>query len=292
MIKIEKLKSKTNVLIVPRNADFAQDELAKDDEGGGDREVLACEVSELKADLKKNSVDHLSMILKKNFWLSYSSLFSTSIVFQVWTHSPWSVNGLLGEARENLYCLASGNMKREFSLYCETSSGKKQTTKVNMRLLLQEEWDYVMSLRDFAVTNVVNNKGKLIDCRLKLKLSKGRIGHRELVSDVVRKKKNPKWASLPGTLKFKGTLEALENQDLVLQILDFGNFRDDVLAEEHISLKGILDSQTLQIPLKFFVKEKLRFGNQRRRRNHEAAIDQANKGAFSANQLRRERVSV
>jgi hypothetical protein len=168
------------------------------------------------------------------------------------------VNSLLGEAKENLHCLASGNIKREFSLYCETSSGKKQTIKVNMRLLLQEQWDYVMSLHDFGVTNVVDNKGKHIDCRLKLTLSKGRLGYREVQSEVVRKKKNPKWPSLPGTLKFRGTLEAMEEQDLTIQILNFGNFRDEVLAEEHISLKGILDSQTLQIPLKFFVKEKFR----------------------------------
>ena len=72
------------------------------------------------------------------------------------------------------------------------------------------------------------------------------------------KKKNPKWRSIDGTISFKGTLENLEEQDLVLQILDYGNFRDEVLTEEQISLKGILDSQTLQIPLKFFVKEKLR----------------------------------
>ena len=199
------------------------------------------------------------MVLKKNFWLSYSDLYSTNILFQVWTHSKWSVNGLLGEAHENLFALASGNIKREFSLYCETSNGKKQTMKVNMRVLLQEEWNYTMSFKDFGVTNVVNNKGKLIDSRLKLKLPKGKIRHRELASEVVRKKKNPKWNSIPGTLKFKGTLEALEEQDITLQVLDFGNFRDAVLSEEHISLKGILDSQTFQIPLKFFVKEKLRF---------------------------------
>jgi hypothetical protein len=261
VIKIEKLKSNSSVILVPRSVESIPEELQKETTSefkSQKKMTLACEVSELKAGLQKNSVDSIGMIFKKDFWLSYSDLFTTIIVFQVWTNSPWSVNNLLGQTRENLYSLATGNVKREYSLYCNTSSGKKQTAKVNMRILLQEHWYYIMSFHDFGVTNVVNNKGNLIDCQLKLKLRKGTLGHRELSSEVVRKKKNPKWNAIQGTINFKGTLEALEEQDLVLQVLDYGNFRDDVLTSEQISLKGILDSQTLQIPLKFFVKEKLR----------------------------------
>lgn len=246
---------------VPKSVESVSDHISNDpslENHAKKRSTLACEVSNLKNNLKKNSVDSISMIFKKDFWLSYTDLFSTSIVFQVWNHSKWSVNHLLGQTRENLFSLASGNVKREYSLYCNTETGKKQTAKVNLRILLQEHWFYVLSFKDFGVTNVVNNKGKLIDCRLKLKLPGGKLGNRELSSNVVRKKKNPKWRSIDGTISFKGTLENLEEQDLVLQILDYGNFRDEVLTEEQISLKGILDSQTLQIPLKFFVKEKLR----------------------------------
>lgn len=215
-------------------------------------------MSELKQDFQKNSVDSLNLFIKKHFWLNYSELTNTYISLQIWVNSKLSINELLGHSITSFYNLANGSVKREFSLYKESSSGKKQTTKVCFRIILQEKWKFKLNFLDFRANNIVNVQNKPVNCFLKIQLSSHGFTKNEVSSDISKMKKNPVWENLNGQIKFVGTFEELEEKDLTLFIYEYGNFKNDLLASENISLKGVLDSQSIRVPMRFMIKEKMR----------------------------------
>jgi hypothetical protein len=91
---------------------------------------------------------HLTITTSENY--SYIDLFKKYLYIQVWKHSRWTINQLLGNKKIRLIDLVQGGCRRNESLGM-LGGGKYSSNRnfmVGFGCLFEEVWDFKFRLKD------------------------------------------------------------------------------------------------------------------------------------------------
>jgi hypothetical protein len=123
---------------------------------------------------------------------SIINLMRQNILIEIWDYNRFKFNNYLGYHLLNIMRIINGNVYQSFMVEKKTGKIKKMVAGIEMKIIIQEIWDFVLTMEDWGALNF-NNIFKKKDAKgmrpgVKVQLGQGKGKFRQ----IIKTKKNAK----------------------------------------------------------------------------------------------------
>ena len=195
--------------------------------------------------------------------MSYSMINNQKLMVELWDHSSFFMNTIMGYSTCNLIDIVNGNVNMSLDIVKRTDKKKrpKLQATVEFKILFQEIWDYKITFLNVKLENILSskqqrsNKSPIPTLQLSIELEDGneanflnlkKSANKLIKSEKVAGSISPQFSDFDGVLLYRGTSSNFESQNLLIKLMSYSNLFSRVLSTKVVNLQGIFEFERIK----------------------------------------------